>query len=162
MTKKIDRKDFLNIFFQPFQEKKEVRIRPPYNSRTELFEKHCTSCAGVCSSVCEEQILHIGEDGLPYIDFDKGICTFCGSCAEYCEKNVLESNGPATIPANINLDPIKCVAWNNTMCTSCKDSCTIDAIKMEGIFRPQIDKNICTNCNACIKVCPTNSIEINE
>ena len=46
------------------------------------------------------------------------------------------------------------------MCFSCKDPCLDDAIQFLGMFRPEIDENLCTSCGFCLKVCPTDAITL--
>jgi len=47
------------------------------------------------------------------------------------------------------------------MCFSCKDPCMVDAIKFLGLFRAEIDNDICNGCGFCLSVCPTNAISFN-
>lgn len=57
---------------------------------------------------------------------------------------------------HINTDSKKCSG-----CTACKTICPVNAIKMipddEGFEVPVINKDICIDCGACIKVCPADN-----
>ena len=61
---------------------------------------------------------------------------------------------------HLDIDLIKCLSWNQTMCFSCKDPCLDNAIKFLAMFRPEINTDNCTSCGFCIKVCPTDAITI--
>lgn len=51
-------------------------------------------------------------------------------------------------------------------CTACESICHKEAITMkaddEGFLYPNIDENLCNNCNLCIKVCPIYEGDISE
>jgi len=62
--------------------------------------------------------------------------------------------------AKVEIDILKCLSWNKTMCFSCKEPCLEDAINFIGLFRPMLDESQCTRCGYCIGVCPTQAITI--
>lgn len=171
MSKKMDRRGFLKAL--PFlpkatleeikEEKKENTkkdvIRPPYSDENSDFSQ-CKECEGSCVLSCEERILFRDIDGSPYVSFNGKGCTFCKKCAESCELDVLSLEKPAKINANLKIEINKCLAWNGTMCFSCKEPCLDNAIRFEGIFKPQILSDLCTGCGFCIPVCPTGAISI--
>lgn len=49
-------------------------------------------------------------------------------------------------------------------CGSCKNSCPVNAIAMkanfEGFLMPEINKEICINCDKCDKVCPYENTKV--
>ncbi len=143
------------------EEIKDVVIRPPYYFEEEDFDK-CIECEDKkCASVCDENIIIILEDGTPTLDLTTPTgCTFCDECAEVCEFYVLQVDSVKNIDALIEIDILKCLAWNQTMCFSCKEPCLDNAIEFLGMFRPTIDQNRCTSCGFCISRCPTNAIII--
>ncbi len=57
---------------------------------------------------------------------------------------------------------------NNTLCTGCgvcEDVCNKQCILIQeqnGLFRPVIRENACSNCGRCLKVCPGTGINFNE
>jgi len=172
MSKRMNRRGFLKAL--PFlpkatieeikESKEDVRenlslIRPPYSDESSDFSK-CKECNGSCVQVCDERILYRYEDGTPYVSFSGKGCTFCKKCAESCEFDVLSLEKPEKIKSTFMIDINKCFAWNGTMCFSCKEPCLDNAIKFEGIFRPQIIPDICTGCGFCIPVCPAGAIEV--
>ena len=141
------------------KEKQEKILRPPYFNDESIFFTNCISCEGLCSTVCEENILFIQEDFTPKLDFSNSGCTYCDECAKVCPNDVLKIEYKKIIDAKIEIDLLSCLAWNQTMCFSCKDPCLDDAIDFLAMFRPSINNN-CTSCGFCIKVCPTNAIRI--
>ena len=142
--------------------KKEVDsvIRPPYYNDRDDFYKECIKCDGKCATFCEEQIIIIGEDKTPFLDFKKGGCTYCDECANVCDNDVLKVEYKSKIDCKIEIDMLKCMSWNQTMCFSCKDPCLENAINFLAMFRPEIDSNLCTSCGFCLKYCPTEAIII--
>ena len=136
------------------KEKQEKNIRPPYFKNEEVFLTNCIECSDKkCSTVCEENIILILENGTPAISFENSGCTYCDECANACEHEVLN------IEDKKDIDPLSCLSWNQTMCFSCKDPCLDDAIDFLAMFRPEINEN-CTSCGYCIKYCPTSAIKI--
>ncbi len=181
MKKRINRREFLkNIPFLPAsllkseetenKEEDEIKkeaiereekfnlIRPPYSQGSDFTI--CKDCEGNCISACEEGIIKRFKDGSPYIVFNYKGCTFCEKCAEACEYGVLDKEKPSKIYMNISINTDKCMSWNNVMCFSCKDPCLDNAIKFQGIFKPEIDLNLCSGCGFCLSVCPSGAIEI--
>lgn len=144
------------------KEKQETTIRPPYyKDKEDSFHKECIDCNNECATFCEENIIVIGEDNTPTIDFSLGGCTYCDECAINCPKDVLTIENKKQIETKVKIDILKCMSWHNTMCFSCKDPCLEDAIKFLGMFRPSIDEQLCTNCGFCISKCPSEAIKIN-
>lgn len=141
------------------KENKEKIIRPPYFKNEEVFFSNCTSCEGLCSKVCEENIIIIQKDSTPKLDFSISGCTYCDECAKVCPNGVLKLENKKNINIKIEIDVISCLSWHKTMCFSCKDPCFYDAIDFLAMFRPSINQN-CTSCGLCINSCPTNAITI--
>jgi len=136
-------------------------LRPPYNRDPSLFHRVCPDCAEKkCAKVCEEEIILIDEAGTPVLDFSQKGCTFCDACADACDAGVLSDKTVNFIDATVTIDVLKCVAWHQVMCSSCKEPCLDDAIAFIGLFRPEIDTARCTACGWCIPVCPADAIEI--
>lgn len=157
------RRELFNSLASSFTKKQEEQvefIRPPYNEDKSLFFKECPSCEAPCVTLCEEDIIVIAEDKTPIIDFSKGGCTYCGECAKACEYEVLIEDSNQKISAKVEIDMLKCLSWNNTMCFSCKDPCLDDAIEFLGMFRPSVLEDKCTNCGFCINVCPSEAISV--
>ena len=143
------------------KEKQEKVIRPPYYKDEEVFLTNCIECDGICSTVCEENIIFIQDDKTPRLDFTLSGCTYCDECAKACPKEVLTIEDKKNINAKIQIDVTLCLSWNQTMCFSCKDPCLDEAIDFLAMFRPEINDN-CTSCGYCIKTCPTQAIKIIE
>jgi len=136
-------------------------VRPPYCSDQDLFHRLCPECTDKsCVKVCEEEIINIGQDGTPELSFSKKGCTFCDACLEACEAGVLSDKTVNYVDAEVQIDVLKCMAWHQSICSSCKDPCLEDAIAFLGLFRPQIETERCTACGWCIHVCPSDAINI--
>ncbi|WP_419782546.1 ferredoxin-type protein NapF [Malaciobacter marinus] len=154
------RREFFNSIKSKIKKEEEKQIiRPPYYKDKNLFLKECINCEGFCVLACEENIISINEDKTPIIDFSNGGCTYCDECANACPTEVLNIENKRNIDVNISINILKCLAWNQTMCFSCKDPCLDDAIDFVAMFRPEINNN-CTSCGFCIKYCPVDAIEI--
>jgi ferredoxin-type protein NapF len=149
--------------FKQKEEKLEI-IRPPYFNDIDDFTKSCVTCEDKsCKTVCEnenEKIIIILENGTPALNFANSGCTYCDDCATACSKDVLKVEYKKNINVTFSIDVLKCMSWNKTMCFSCKDPCLDDAIKFLGMFRPEIDNDLCTACGFCVKVCPTDAISM--
>ena len=158
------RRELFSSLASPFkkqEDKLETIIRPPYFKDEADFIKICITCEGKsCTTVCEENIIIIGDDGTPRLNFAESGCTYCDECAIACEDNVLKVEDKKHINLKFSIDPLKCMSWNQTMCFSCKDPCLSDAIKFLGMFRPEIVSDLCTSCGFCVKVCPTDAISM--
>lgn len=122
---------------------------------------------GDCVNVCRFDALHLGEDGIPHVDYTK--CTGCGMCANTCPQKILsktpvDRNG--AVPLCSNRNPVKSVILKNCKigcikCEKCVKTCPKKAIAMyNGI--PQIDYTLCDSCGECIKACPTKVLKLLE
>lgn len=164
VTRNMERRELFGSLTSGFrtnsEEKSETILRPPYNSDESLFHNECKNCEGKCATVCEVEIIEIAEDKTPYLSFDKSGCTFCDDCVSVCEFGVLTLENKRNIAAIINISLSSCLAWNETMCFSCKDPCLDNAIVFQGLFKPVIDESKCTACGFCISRCPTSAIII--
>ncbi len=152
-----DRRELFRKLFSKEEEK--TTPLPPYYKNISDFEK-CEDCSE-CAKVCEESIIVI-EDNKPILDFSKSGCTFCDECAEVCPKDVLKKEYKRVINVIMEIDILKCLAWNQTMCRFCLDVCDERAVKFLGLFRPEIITDVCTGCGFCVGVCPTDAIKINK
>jgi len=162
----MERRELFNSLTSSFRkdskgEVKQSIIRPPYYLQEEDFEK-CIECEDKkCVTSCDENIIIILEDGTPTLDLTTPTgCTFCDECAEVCELDVLQVESKKNINALIEIDILKCLSWNQTMCFSCKEPCIDNAIEFLGMFRPEIIQDKCTSCGFCVTRCPTNAITI--
>jgi ferredoxin-type protein NapF len=141
------------------EELNEVVLRPPYYKSEDAFGTECQQCQGECASLCQEQIIVIGEDKTPYLDFSKRGCTYCDECAIACPSDVLLVDNKKMVEASIIINQQKCLSWQGVMCFSCKDPCLEDAIDFKAMFMPEINEK-CTSCGFCIGRCPADAIDI--
>jgi len=142
------------------KKEKEIIIRPPYYKDINAFDTECINCDGKCATLCQEQIIIIGEDKTPRLDFSKSGCTYCDDCATACEYDVLHVEDVKQIDAGIRINESSCMSWEGVMCFSCKDPCLEDAIEFKAMFMPTIDQEKCTSCGFCISRCPSYAIDI--
>lgn len=61
-------------------------------------------------------------------------------------------------PEPITLSTATCLAWNGTLCYSCKEVCQPDAITLFAMARAVIDLQRCTLCGECVPICPVGAI----
>ena len=137
----------------------QMIVRPPYYNDINAFATECQNCEAQCASLCQEQIIIIGEDKTPYLDFSKRGCTYCDECAVGCPSDVLLVENKSKIVADIMINKDKCLSWQGVMCFSCKDPCLEDAIDFKAMFMPEINDK-CTSCGFCIGRCPAEAIDI--
>lgn len=131
----------------------------PY-ATSELSEvcKKCVSKA--CLKHCPENIISLNPDNLPTLDFSSSGCIFCGECVDVC----FEENGEhlgfdkesVKTRVSMRINPSSCLAWNQSICYSCKDVCPCE-IEFRGMFYPEILS--CNGCGLCVSRCPSNAIE---
>lgn len=159
----MQRREFFNSLSSTFRRKNEDKVipRPPYFDDESAFYNECPTCDGVCATSCQEQIIFFDDDKTPYLKFDNSGCTYCDDCAINCPKEVLSVEKKDNININIEIDVLKCLSWNNTMCFSCKDPCLDNAIDFLSLFRPSINDK-CTSCGFCISRCPSEAITIKK
>lgn len=154
-------------------------IRMPWMIAMDDFIDRCTRCAK-CIETCPEGVIKKGDGGFPTVDFQQGECTFCTECVDVCPEPVFKDTATqpwswvAVIseersesqPANsLTFDGV-CMAHQGVVCQSCKDVCDVRAIQMRYLSSstpvPTIDVDICTGCGACVSVCPTDAISMQE
>lgn len=155
----MERREFFTSLLRKKEEEPKTLLRPPYAKDEADFEK-CSECeAKACVNACEESIIVL-QEGKPTLDFSKSGCTFCDACAEVCEIGVLSVEAKRLLP-RLFIDILKCLAWQKTICSMCKDVCIDGAIDFTGLFNPEINAK-CTGCGFCVGVCPTDAIQMGE
>ena len=137
-----------------------VVIRPPYFSDVNAFDIECQNCDALCATSCQEQIIIIGEDKTPRLDFSKSGCTYFNDCAVACVPDVLKIEDKKLIETRVEIGQTSCMSWDGVMCFSCKDPCLEDAIDFKAMFMPTIDQEKCTSCGFCISRCPSYAIGV--
>ena len=138
-------------------------VRLPYNEDVSLFRQECPNCEDKpCVAVCEEEIIKVNEEGIPFLDFHASGCTFCEECAKACSFGVLSLKDDIKdcIYINVGINTNTCLAWNDVICSTCRDVCDERAVEFFGLMRPTVNKDKCTGCGFCHGVCPTYAVEI--
>lgn len=134
-------------------------IRPP-GAHESRFAELCRDCT-LCATVCPETIIAADADGRAAIDFARGECTFCGSCADACPTGALDTARIVDWPWRAAIAP-SCLSLNGVTCRSCQDACDPNAIHFRlqtaGRAEPVLDRSRCTGCGACASTCPVGAI----
>lgn len=140
-----------------------AELRPPWALAENDFIDRCTRCND-CLKACPQDILVSGDGGYPSIDFTRGECTFCADCLSACQPQALlrrDGEPPWPYKAAISAD---CLPAKGVECRVCGDFCDARAIvftpRLGGCALPQIDRQLCTACGACLAPCPTSAISI--
>ncbi|MGC9315140.1 MAG: RnfABCDGE type electron transport complex subunit B [bacterium] len=116
---------------------------------------------GTCVEACPFDAMAMGENGLPNIFRDK--CTGCGACVVICPNDVLElmpAKDHVWIACNNNYSGklVKEVCGTGCIaCRLCVKECPFDAITFDNNLA-HIDYEKCKNCEICVVVCPTGTI----
>lgn len=138
---------------------------PPWAVETKLFRSLCDGC-GECVSSCDNNIVFLGEDGYPGVDFSLGSCNFCGLCAQRCPQGALRHNTDIA-PWDLRFFITgTCLINERVICRSCAEKCNREAIVQpisinEG-QAPEILSAKCNGCGACFASCPVGAIAFED
>lgn len=155
----LERRNFLRGRFK--EAPAAVVVRPPWTNDARIAAA-CTGC-GDCSRACPEDIVSLGADGTPQIDFSLKECSFCGDCATACDEAVFApmQSTPWRLSLSISAG---CLAASGTYCRSCGDACAEAAIKFEakigGAAEIWFEQADCSGCGACVSACPVGATSL--
>lgn len=122
---------------------------------------------GDCVAVCQFDALHMGDDGLPHVDYAK--CTGCGMCVKECPQQIFvtvprERKGSVVLCSNhavVKATVLKSCKVGCIKCEACVRVCPEQCITMvNGI--PVTDYSKCTSCGLCVEKCPTKCYKLLE
>lgn len=125
-----------------------------------------TACVGLkdCYRVCKFDAISF-VNGLCVIDPVK--CTACGMCVLECPNNLIKllpRSAAVTVRCMNTQAPKPAMDSCSRSCIGCKrceKACQYDAIHVTN-FLALIDTDKCTKCEACIPVCPNQSITLSD
>lgn len=142
---------------------KSVPVRPPWAMDESLFLDACSRC-GDCLKACPESILITeGPEGYPVVDFSLGECTFCGDCVNICPTNALSRSLPYPWMVKAQISD-RCLPMQQVICTTCGEQCDAKAItfspQIGAVSQPELNRDVCSGCGACVAPCPVQAIEV--
>ncbi len=129
---------------------------------------------GDCARSCPFDALHMNDNGLPVVDWDK--CTGCGSCVAACPRSIIVLTDKEfdihMLCLNQEKAPVMkqgcsvgCIACNRCV-KACKevfaDNPDIETAIEVVDFCAVIDYEKCINCGKCAEVCPQKVIEFRK
>ncbi len=140
-------------------------LRPPWFRAEALRAGACDAC-GACVRACPRDLLLLGRDGAPEIDFARGGCDFCQACLQACERGVFAapaSGRPWRYKATVGAE---CLAFQGLVCQLCEQYCENGAISFDlfagGFALARVGTADCSGCGACIAACPADAITIRD
>ncbi|MDO8886134.1 RnfABCDGE type electron transport complex subunit B [Candidatus Oleimmundimicrobium sp.] len=116
---------------------------------------------GSCMAACSFGAITMGENGLPYINWEK--CRGCGACVEACPRKII-----ALVPENQEVHVfcrshdkgkiVRSICKKGCIgCKACEKVCESDAVHVVDNLAV-IDYEKCINCQKCVEKCPTGCI----
>ncbi|TNF91247.1 MAG: 4Fe-4S dicluster domain-containing protein [Gammaproteobacteria bacterium] len=134
---------------------------PPWHKK---IEHACSTCLQDCVSACPQSIIKLHPDdhqleGIPYLDFSRAGCTFCGECVKACAQLTEQEDSKPDI-GMVKINAGTCLALNGVLCMSCLRPCEPHALSLNKRRQPVVNEDTCTGCGACISVCPVNALYI--
>lgn len=136
---------------------------PPW--MPDLQQDACRDCRQPCVQACEQDIIHIHPEGhalagLPWLDFSRAGCSFCGDCAAACPLAHAMDGPPAL--GGIQLMQGRCLVWNDVICLACSVACQTQALVPDRRRRMTVVAERCNGCGMCVSVCPVDALTVNQ
>ncbi len=59
---------------------------------------------------------------------------------------------------------IGCLAQSAVLCSSCADTCHVNAIQFDAgrFYKPSINNSLCDGCGDCVSICPVGAIKLTK
>lgn len=139
----------------------DCSLMSQYDGGIKLCTYGCVG-GGSCVKVCPFNAIHINENKMAEIDYEK--CTGCSLCVSECPRNliVLEDVNKVFVECNSCEKGAVVIKFCTTGCIGCKlceKECGYNAIHINN-FLATIDYLKCVNCEKCVNVCPNKTIKI--
>ena len=140
-------------------------LRPPGAQDEARFISLCIKCDR-CRSICPRSCICIAplERGIanartPYLDFEMGLCDFCGLCAQVCPTGAIEAgfDEAADKIGVAVVDQAECLAFNGGGCKKCYEKCRYEAIDWRNSV-PIVLPDACNGCGECENICPSSNM----
>ena len=144
---------------------RNTALRPPWAIEEKDFVGRCDQCSE-CVQACPSHLIEAANDGLPFINFQKGECDFCHACADACGTGALvRRDDPVQAVWNLAASiQMECITFQGVVCRSCGEHCDAAAIRFEPVVGrgqlPKINIERCTGCGACVSVCPVKAMSM--
>ncbi|MDR2866053.1 MAG: 4Fe-4S binding protein [Methanomassiliicoccaceae archaeon] len=145
-----------------------------YRGRPGLIYERCVGC-GVCMRMCPTKCIEIVDSDdngkkvqRPQVNL--GRCMMCGYCAEYCPVNAMIVTPDYELAAFTREELIygpRKLAWPNPtpgMEVHLEEHLLSDPERGPVAYhitdRPELNAGKCIGCTKCVKVCPTDAVEM--
>lgn len=152
-----------------------------YRGRIAYHPDKCIGC-GMCERVCSGgAITRViepleGGDSKVTLTFNLGSCTFCATCADFCNNHAIEFTKDYHMVATKEEDllvtgsfikkaPVKKTVPPKPATTAGEaqaDTTSAQEVKPRDDGKPVNDPSKCVFCTLCAKKCPAGAIEVNR
>ncbi len=151
-----------------------------YRGRPGLVMERCIGC-GICARICPNKCISLITIDHPELgkikrpEVDVGRCMLCGYCAEYCPKNAMTVTPEYELATesreDLCYDPYKLqyetkpgyeVDLVEVLPSELGKGEVTEAMVEKTKDVPILDEEECVGCRRCMKVCPTDAVEMIE